>query len=200
MRLATLCLLVACSSASNPTADAKPSEAASKAAPATRAAVKLDELSLTRLDGAPVGAADLSDKVLLFVNVASKCGFTRQYEGLQALYAELGPRGFEIVGVPSNQFGGQEPGSAEEIASFCKMNYGVTFTMLEKQEVKGSGRSDLYDFLVTSEAGAGKEVGWNFEKFLVGRDGQVIARYGSRTTPADGDLRKAIESALGPAS
>ena len=152
--------------------------------------------SLTALDGSLLPANHLDGKVVLFVNVASKCGFTGQYEGLQALYEAKKDSGLVIVGVPCNQFGGQEPGSPTEIASFCKMNYGVDFPLLEKQDVNGPKRSALYSFLVGSEAGGDKNVRWNFEKFLVGRDGQVRHRWGSGTTPDDAELLAQIDAAL----
>ena len=167
------------------------------APPAEAAATSLSALNLVKLDGTAMPAAELAGKVVLFVNVASKCGYTPQYEGLEALYKELAPRGLVIVGVPCNQFAGQEPGKAEEIATFCRMNYGVTFPLLEKQEVNGAGRSELYQFLVGSEAGGGKNIGWNFEKFLVNRDGKVVGRYSSKVTPEAPELSTAIEAALG---
>lgn len=146
------------------------------------------------LSGAPM--PDLSGKVVLYVNVASRCGYTPQYDGLEKLYTELKGRGFTIVGVPCNQFGAQEPGTAEEIQSFCKLNYGVDFPLLAKQDVNGAGRSPLYQWLVQSPAGGGADVKWNFEKFLVGRDGAVIARFPSKVAPDDPALRAAIEAAL----
>ncbi len=155
----------------------------------------LTDLSLTRLDGSPFDAAELSGKAVLFVNVASACGFTRQYEGLQALYEARKDDGLVIVGVPCNQFGGQESGSAEEIATFCKTNFGVTFPLLEKQEVNGEGRSPLYQRLI----GDGDDVRWNFEKFVVGRDGTVVNRFRSNTTPDSTELNAAIDQALGKA-
>lgn len=151
---------------------------------------------LTTLAGDPLSDATLAGKVVLFVNVASRCGYTRQYDGLQKLWAELKDRGFVIVGVPCNQFGGQEPGSAQEIQSFCKLNYGVDFPLLEKQDVNGPNRSALYQRLVSSPAGDNKDVRWNFEKFLVGRDGAVIARFPSSVTPDSPELRAAIDVAL----
>jgi len=154
------------------------------------------QLDLTRLDGTPLDAKALDGKVVLFVNVASKCGFTPQYEGLQLLHEEKSPDGLVIVGVPCNQFGGQEPGDAEQIASFCRINYGVNFPILEKQDVNGAARSDLYTWLVGSDVGRGKDVRWNFEKFLVDRNGMVVERFGSRVDPNDGKLRRAIEQAL----
>lgn len=153
--------------------------------------------NLVALDGSAMPADALEGKVVLFVNVASRCGYTGQYAGLQSLYEAHKDKGLVIVGVPCNQFGGQEPGSAKEIASFCSMNYGVTFPLLEKQDVNGSKRSPLYSWLVGSEAGGDKDVRWNFEKFLVGRDGQVIQRFPSGTAPDDATLIAAVQGALG---
>ena len=158
--------------------------------------VELTQMDLVRLDGTPLPDEVLDDKVVLFVNVASKCGFTPQYEGLQALWEEYEARGLVVVGVPCNQFGRQEPGSAEEIATFCSLNYGVSFPLLEKQDVNGSERSALYARLIDSEVGGGDKVSWNFEKFLVGRDGRVRARFSSKVSPESSELRQAIEAAL----
>ena len=152
--------------------------------------------SLTSLDGTELPADTLKGKVVLFVNVASRCGYTRQYDGLQKLYEAKKSDGLVVVGVPCNQFGSQEPGSPQEIAKFCKMNYGVEFPLLEKQEVNGAKRSPLYAYLVGSDAGAGRDIGWNFEKFLVGRDGAVLKRWASGTGPSDADLVAQIDAAL----
>lgn len=160
------------------------------------AQLEYDAMDLVQLDGTPMPSATLDGQVVLFVNVASHCGFTPQYEGLQALYDEYKAQGLVVVGVPCNQFGKQEPGSSEEIASFCSLNYGVEFPLLEKQDVNGAERSALYARLIDSPVGGGDKVQWNFEKFLVGRDGAVQARFGSRTTPQDAELRSAIEAAL----
>jgi glutathione peroxidase len=154
------------------------------------------DLTLQSVDGISVDASKLNGKAVLVVNVASKCGFTGQYEGLQTLYKEHKDSGFEIVGVPCNQFGWQEPAGNAEIASFCRMTYGVEFTMLEKQDVNGSDRSDLYAGLVQSSAGNGRAIRWNFEKFLVGRDGLVKQRFGSATGPGDAGLVGAIRAAI----
>ena len=154
----------------------------------------LPEQKLIALDGNPVQPQAFDDKVLLFVNVASKCGFTKQYAGLQKLFTDYRDQGLLIVGVPCNQFGQQEPGSAVEIQSFCAVNYGVTFLLLEKQDVNGNNRSPLYQQLITSEAGGGRDIRWNFEKFLVAKDGQIINRYGSSTSPES--LGEAIEQIL----
>jgi len=163
---------------------------------ATASAQSLDQLNLVALNGKPLASAATQEKVALVVNVASRCGYTRQYEGLQKLYDTYQDRGFVILGVPCNQFGSQEPGSPEEIAQFCKRNFGVTFPMLSKQEVNGTNRSALYRHLVASPMGKNKDIRWNFEKFLVGRDGKVIGRFPSSTSPDDSKLLKAIEAAL----
>lgn len=137
-------------------------------------------------------------KVLLIVNTASKCGFTGQYEGLQKLYDTYKDRGFAVLGFPSNDFLKQEPGSNEEIASFCKLNYGVTFPMFSKISVKGAEQHPLYAYLTSAETNpdfAGK-ISWNFNKFLISADGKVIARFGSRTSPDDKELTEALERAI----
>ncbi|MGB3139134.1 MAG: glutathione peroxidase [Nodosilinea sp.] len=148
--------------------------------------------NLATLDGAPLPSESLSDKVVLFVNVASKCGLTPQYSGLVELDSAYSDRGFMIVGVPCNQFGEQEPGSPAEIKDFTKSKYDVDFTLLEKQDVNGPDRSPLYQFLV----GDGSDISWNFGKFLVGRNGDVIARFDPKTPPSDPDIKAAIEKAL----
>lgn len=137
-------------------------------------------------------------KVLLVVNVASKCGLTPHYKGLQALHEKYHDKGLCVLGFPCNQFGGQEPGTAEQIREFCTTNYGVTFDLFEKIDVNGSGACDLYKHLTALEAkpkGAGK-ISWNFEKFVVGRDGKVVARFTPRTKPNDPNLIKTIEAEL----
>ncbi|MBE9202690.1 glutathione peroxidase [Synechocystis sp. PCC 7339] len=149
--------------------------------------------SLTTLDGTPLAPEVIDNKVILFVNVASKCGLTPQYSGLVALDQAYGDQGLVIIGVPCNQFGAQEPGSPEEIKEFTKTKYDVDFTLLEKQDVNGPNRSPLYQFLV----GDGEDIGWNFGKFLIGRDGQVVARFDPQTKPDDSSLKAAIEKALG---
>lgn len=156
----------------------------------------ISSLSLRGLSGQPLESELLAGKVVLFVNVASKCGFTPQYKGLQALYEAHKGDGLVIVGVPCNQFGAQEPGTPEQIEGFCQLNYGVSFPLLEKQDVNGGGRSALYSALVSSPAGGGADVKWNFEKFLVGRDGKVIGRYPSSVAPDAPELLAAIKAAL----
>ncbi len=159
-------------------------------------AASLHGLDLKSLSGKALAPSATDGKVTLVVNVASRCGYTRQYDGLQKLYSTYQSRGLVILGAPCNQFGGQEPGTAEEIAKFCKRNFGVTFPILAKQDVNGKNRSKLYQHLVSSPAGQNKDIRWNFEKFLVGRDGKVIARFPSSTSPDASELIKAIESAL----
>jgi glutathione peroxidase len=156
------------------------------------------EIELPRLDGKPTRLADYEGKVVLAVNVASKCGFTPQYAGLQRLYDKYSARGFTVLGFPSNQFMGQEPGSAEQIAEFCSLNYGVTFPLYTKLDVKGSKQHPLYEILSDSPDDGGKagDVKWNFEKFLVGKDGKVVRRFRSRTTPEDPVVVGAIEDLL----
>lgn len=134
----------------------------------------------------PFDFSQLKGKVVLIVNVASKCGFTPQYKGLEELYQKYNPKGLEILGFPCNQFGKQEPGSQEEIAEFCQVNYGVSFPVLKKVDVNGSSADDVYDFLKSQKSGflGFKGIKWNFEKFLVDADGNVVERWASTTSPA----------------
>ena len=154
------------------------------------------DLSVTNIEGKPVSLGAYKDKVLLIVNVASKCGFTKQYAGLETLYSTYADKGLVVLGFPCNQFGGQEPGTSEEIASFCSLTYHVTFPLFEKIEVNGPGRHPLYTLLSGEGAKFSGPIGWNFTKFLVGRDGQVIARYDSKVTPQAPELVAAVETAL----
>ncbi|NEB76649.1 glutathione peroxidase [Streptomyces sp. SID14478] len=157
-----------------------------------------DAVEIDRLQG---GSADLSQylgKAVLIVNVASKCGLTPQYNALEDLQKQFADRGFTVLGVPCNQFMGQEPGSADEIAEFCSATYGVTFPMTEKVEVNGGERHPLYANLVeTADAeGHSGDIRWNFEKFLVGRSGEVVARFAPQTTPDAPEVVAAIEREL----
>ncbi|MFB7720949.1 MULTISPECIES: glutathione peroxidase [unclassified Nocardia] len=159
----------------------------------------LREIPVQTLDDKPTTLAELAgDKVVLLVNVASKCGLTPQYNGLVELQNAFGHRGFTVIGAPSNQFMGQEPGTAEEIAEFCSTTYGVDFPLLEKLEVNGDGAHPIYRELTqTADAdGTAGDVQWNFEKFLIGRDGSVLARIRPRTEPTDPSVIAAIESAV----
>ncbi len=153
------------------------------------------------LQGAPGSLAAFRGKALLVVNVASRCGFTKQYAGLQALHARLAPRGFAVLGFPCNQFGKQEPGTAEEIESFCSTKYAVTFPMFEKIDVNGAERHPLYAELVAvpDQGGNGGDVTWNFEKFVVSADGTRVTRFRPDTKPDDPALLAAIEAGLPPA-
>ncbi|HEX4698685.1 MAG TPA: glutathione peroxidase [Actinomycetes bacterium] len=157
-----------------------------------------DTLDLTRLDGSPASLADFDGQALLVVNVASKCGYTPQYAGLETLYERYRGRGLAVLGFPSNQFGGQEPGSAEEIAEFCSATYGVTFPMFAKTDVNGPYRHPLFERLTrTADAeGEAGDVAWNFEKFLVSPAGEVVARFRSSVAPDDLALLEAVESVL----
>jgi glutathione peroxidase len=166
------------------------------AAAAARGEPVIYSFTMDDIEGKPKPLADYRGKVLLIVNVASKCGYTGQYEGLQELFETYASRGFEIVGVPANNFWSQEPGTNEEIQTFCSTNYGVTFTMLAKVSVAGDDMCPLYQYL-TSDAIPAEDKGgvaWNFEKFLIGRDGTVLARFRSGVKPAD--IAPAIENAL----
>jgi len=137
-----------------------------------------------------------SGKVILVVNVASKCGFTPQYAGLEALYKKYKDQGFVIVGVPCNDFGGQEPGSAEEIQAFCKGTYDVTFPLMEKVHVKGAEKCPLYQALTGKDSKFPGEIGWNFTKFLIDRNGQLVNRWPSPVKPDSSEVVSAVESAL----
>jgi glutathione peroxidase len=156
------------------------------------------DVDINALDGSPAALKDLEGKAVLVVNVASRCGLTPQYEGLERLHEQLADRGFSVLGVPCNQFLGQEPGTAEEIAEFCSTTYGVTFPLTEKVEVNGEGRHPLYDEL-TSQAdadGHSGDIRWNFEKFLVAPGGEVVARFSPQTQPDDPAITTAIEGVL----
>jgi glutathione peroxidase len=177
----------------------------------------LAAIALTRIDGAPDSLAQHRGKVLLVVNVASKCGLTPQYGGLEKLYETYKDQGFEVLGFPANDFGAQEPGTHEEIAEFCKLNYGVSFPLFAKADVTGPDKQPLYAALidaVPSKQGdvegmkakfkgygmtpnEDPEVLWNFEKFLIGKDGSVVARFAPAMTPEDPALVAAIEAELG---
>jgi glutathione peroxidase len=176
----------------------------------------LTAIALTRIDGSADSLADHAGKVLLVVNVASKCGLTPQYEGLEKLYREKAASGFEVLGFPANDFGAQEPGTHEEIAEFCSANYGVSFPLFAKADVTGDAKQPLYAALteaMPAKQGPAEEfrerlrgygmtptedpeVLWNFEKFLIGRDGKVAARFAPATEPGDPALVAAIEAEL----
>jgi glutathione peroxidase len=175
------CVLAQAKEPTPMTAPTKPSPASS-----------LYELTVRTLEGQPLSLATYRGKVLLFVNTASECGYTPQYEGLEKLHQRFKARGVVVIGVPSNDFGGQEPGSAATIASFCKARYGVTFALLEKTKTVGGEAAPLYK-LLSEKHGAPK---WNFHKYLVGKDGQVRKAFGSGVEPESSELLSAIEEAL----
>jgi glutathione peroxidase len=168
--------------------------AATLALPAAERKVPMSlyDITLNTLEGKPQSLAAYKGKVVLAVNVASECGFTPQYAGLQKLYAEEKGRGLVILGFPCNQFGGQEPGTPVQIESFCQKNYGVTFPLFEKLDVKGAGQAPVYQFLSATFG----EPAWNFHKYLVGKDGQVRQAFPSKVAPDSPELKAAIEAAL----
>jgi glutathione peroxidase len=156
------------------------------------------DFTATGLDGVDVDLSQWRGNVVLIVNVASKCGLTPQYAALQKLWTENGAKGLVALGFPANEFKGQEPGSDAEIQSFCSLNYGVTFPLFSKSVVLGDGQSPLYSWLTrqqTEPVGPGP-ISWNFEKFLIGRDGQIAARVSPKTAPDDPSVLKAVEKAL----
>ncbi|MEU0094070.1 glutathione peroxidase [Kribbella sp. NPDC006257] len=160
--------------------------------------MSLYDIPLHTLSGADTTLADYKGKAVLVVNVASKCGLTPQYEGLENLQKRYASRGFTVLGAPCNQFGGQEPGTAEEIETFCSTTYGVTFPMLDKLEVNGENRHPLYAELTTTPDadGAAGDVQWNFEKFLITPEGTVAARFRPQTLPESDEITNAIEAQL----
>jgi glutathione peroxidase len=159
------------------------------------------DFTLNTIDGQPAPLSAYKGKVVLLVNVASKCGYTPQYTALESIYEKYKDRGFVIVGIPANNFGAQEPGTNQEIKTFCSSKYHVTFPMMAKVSVKGSDITPLYQYLTDKSAHpqTGGEIGWNFTKFLVGPDGKVIARFDSKVTPDSPEVTSAIEKALSAA-
>jgi glutathione peroxidase len=158
----------------------------------------LNEIALTTLDGRPTTLAELADGAALVVNVASKCGLTPQYTALEQLAKDYGDRGLTVIGVPCNQFMGQEPGTAEEIQTFCSTNYGVTFPLLAKTDVNGDHRHPLYAELTKAadDSGEAGDIQWNFEKFLLAPGGRVVNRFRPRTAPDAPEVITAIEAVL----
>ena len=156
------------------------------------------DFTLNSIDGKPAPLSDYRGKVVMIVNVASKCGFTYQYEGLEKVYEKYKDQGFVILGFPANNFGAQEPGTNEEIKTFCSRKYNVTFPMYAKISVKGEDKHPLYQFLTDKAANpaTGGEIQWNFTKFLVGKDGEVITRFESKINPDSPEVISAIEKAL----
>lgn len=158
----------------------------------TAFAADLQSIPLKTIDGKDASLKDYAGKAVLIVNVASECGYTSQYAGMQALHEKYADKGFAVLGFPSNDFGGQEPGSEAEIKTFCTSRYNVTFPMFAKVKITGADKHPLYAGLTN-----GTDVQWNFEKFLIGKDGKVISRYGSDAEPEGGDIEAAVKKALG---
>jgi glutathione peroxidase len=156
------------------------------------AASSVHEFTMTSIDGKPVSLASYKGKTLLLVNVASKCGYTPQYTGLQQLYEKYKDKGLVVIGIPANNFGGQEPGTDEEIKTFCSRNYNVTFPMMSKVSVKGADMTPLYGYLTQ----AGGDVKWNFTKFLVDKNGKVVKKFDSAVKPDSAELASAIDQTL----
>lgn len=191
MRLAAFMLsivLAACSGAAD-----TPENAQASQEPAMTANVH--EVGFDTIDGKPLPMSDFSGKVVLVVNTASKCGYTPQYEGLQALHDEFSGQGFSVLGAPSNDFGGQEPGTESEIKTFCELNFGVDFPLTSKVHAVGRQQHDFWK-VAKSGLGEAAEPKWNFHKVLVGKDGQVLKAYPSSTKPGDSELVSDIEAAL----
>lgn len=166
----------------------------------TNADITIDsvyEFKPTNINGKEIPLSEYEGKVLLIVNTASKCGYTPQYEGLQALYEKYNDQGVEVLGFPANNFGGQEPGTDEEIKQFCKVNYDVTFPMFSKVSVKGDDKHPLFQYLTSADNADFKgEIKWNFEKFLIGKDGTLQRRFRSDVEPESDEIIKAIEKVL----
>jgi glutathione peroxidase len=159
------------------------------------AADSVHEIAMKSIDGKDVKLSEYKGKVLLIVNVASQCGLTNQYTQLQALHEKYADKGVVVIGVPCNQFGGQEPGTETEIKTFCSTKYSVSFPMMSKVKVNGDGQHELYSFL-KSHSDKKDDISWNFEKFVVGKDGKVAARFAPRTKPDAEEVIAAIEAAL----
>ena len=157
---------------------------------------QITDISVTDNVGKNVDLADYKGNVLLIVNVASKCGYTRQYEGLEKIYKKYHDDGFEILAFPCNDFGGQEPGTNKEIQQFCTGNYGVTFKLFDKVKVLGDDRSPLYDRLIHNPNTEQGDVKWNFEKFLIDKEGKIVKRFRSKVTPESEQITSAIENEL----
>jgi glutathione peroxidase len=168
------------------------------AAFSTFAASNIYDFTLNSITGQPVPLAQYKGKVVMLVNVASKCGYTPQYKGLEALYKKYEAKGLVILGFPANNFMSQEPGTNAEIQTFCSRTYNVTFPMFSKISVKGDDQAPLYQFLTDKKANpaTGGEIGWNFTKFLVDRNGKIVARFDSKVEPESEEVTKAIEAAL----
>ena len=164
--------------------------------PASADESKLAAIPLKDIDGKATSLQAYQGKALLIVNVASKCGFTKQYEGLEAVWRKYKDQGLVVLGFPSNDFGSQEPGTNEEIKQFCSSKFGVTFPMFDKLHVKGAEQHPLYTALTGKSSPVPGDVKWNFGKFLIGKDGKILKRWDSKTEPGDKELTEAVEAAL----
>ncbi len=172
------------------------SYSASAITPGDKMTNNISDITVKDMNGKDVKLSEYKGKVLLIVNVASKCGFTPQYEGLEKIYNKYKDQGFEILAFPCNQFGGQEPGTNEEIQNFCSSKYGVTFKLFDKIEVNGDNRSPLYAKLTSNTNTEQGDVKWNFEKFLISKKGEIVARFRSKVTPESSGISSAIETEL----
>ena len=157
----------------------------------------INNITVLDMNKNEINLSDYNGKVLLIVNVASECGNTPQYSGLQEIYEQYNAQGFEILAFPCNDFGGQEPGTNEQIQNFCSSNYGVTFKLFDKIKVLGEDKSPLYERLTNNPVTDQGDVRWNFEKFLISKDGKIVARFGNKVSPTSNDVISAIESELG---
>ena len=156
----------------------------------------INDITVLDMNKKEVKLSDLNGKVLMIVNVASECGYTRQYAGLEEIYKKYNPQGFEILAFPCNDFGGQEPGTNEQIQNFCSSKFGVTFKLFDKIKVLGNGKSPLYERLINNSLTEKGDVKWNFEKFLISKDGQIVSRYRSKVEPTSEEVVTAIEKEL----
>jgi len=156
----------------------------------------INDITVTDMNGDTVNLADYNGQVLLIVNVASECGNTTQYDGLEEIYEQYNSEGFEILAFPCNDFGGQEPGTNEEIKEFCSTNYGVTFKLFDKIKVLGDDKSELYDRLTNNSVTGQSDINWNFEKFIISKNGDIVARFSPKTQPTDKQITSLIEKEL----
>jgi glutathione peroxidase len=156
----------------------------------------INDITVTDMNGEIINLSDYSGTVLLIVNVASECGNTPQYSGLEEIYETYEPEGFEILAFPCNDFGGQEPGTNEEIIKFCSTNYGVTFKLFDKIKILGEDKSDLYKRLTNNSVTDTSDINWNFEKFIISKNGTIIARFSPKTQPTDDQITSLIEEEL----
>lgn len=157
----------------------------------------INDITVLDMSKSEIKLSDYNGKVLLIVNVASECGYTKQYEGLQKIFDKYNPKGFEILAFPCNDFGGQEPGTNEQIQNFCSVNFGVTFKLFDKIKVLGEDKSPLYERLINNPDTEQGDIRWNFEKFLISKEGKIVERFRSAVTPTSDELVSAIENELG---